>query len=277
MRRAHPHFPSILVSEQLTAKILPMTTEHAAHFSSLETGFFKEGDDLSNWHPAADEFDEPTRVHKSRRWFARRWPLAGATIAIACIAGFALLARAHRQSAFQLAKTTTEIAGAATPPAAIPTAAKAEAIVEISAEPPAPLPAAEYQAPSPSQAAAGAVAAARPQEDAFAACRKAFDKHRAKDVLATCPQAVDATPQSAELAVMLAKTEFERGRARQALDWAKKAVALDAERADAYVYLGGAEQAAGRSAAAKAAYKRYLQLAPQGRYAADLRAVLANL
>jgi Flp pilus assembly protein TadD len=119
--------------------------------------------------------------------------------------------------------------------------------------------------------------AANPQVDAFEACRKSFDRHRAKDVLATCPKAIDETPQSAELAVMLAKTEFEHGRARQALDWAKKAVALDADHADAYVYLGGAEQASGRAAAAKAAYKRYLQLAPQGRYAADLRAVLTSM
>jgi tetratricopeptide (TPR) repeat protein len=277
MSRAQPHIPSILVSEQLTAKILPMSTDPIAHFSSLEAGFFKEGDDLSNWQPALDESNEPTRVHKSHPRFVRNWPLAGAAIGLACVAGFVLLARAHREAAFKVAEPTPEVAVAATPPAVIPTAPPAEAVAEISPLPAAPAPAAEHQAPSPSQAAAGAVPEAKPQEDAFAACRKAFDQHRAKDVLATCPQAIDATPQSAELAVILAKTEFERGRARQALDWAKKAVALDAERAEAYVYLGGAEQVAGRTAAAKAAYKRYLQLAPQGRHAADLRAVLANL
>jgi hypothetical protein len=59
--------------------------------------------------------------------------------------------------------------------------------------------------------------------------------------------------------------------------WATKAIALDGNRADAYVFLGGAEQAFGRPAAAKAAYKRYLQLLPHGRYAGDLRAILGSL
>jgi tetratricopeptide (TPR) repeat protein len=108
-------------------------------------------------------------------------------------------------------------------------------------------------------------------------CKKAFDQRRYKEILSKCADAVAENPQSADPAVMLAKTEFDRGRVVQALDWAKKAIAADADRADAYVFLGGAEQAAGHNAAAKAAYKRYLQLAPQGRYAGDLRSVLSTL
>ena len=264
------------------AKVLPMTTEHIAHFSSLEASFFKEGDDLANGQPGFDESDEPTRVCKPRRlfarqWFARRWPLVGLSVGVVCVLGLVLLGQAHRKTMPQPAEPTTLAAVVAVPLTKIPAAAEAEIVAETTPEPPAPAPVAVRQEPSPSQATTGAVAAVGPQEDTFETCRKAFDQHRAKDVLSTCPQAIDATPQSAELAVILARTEFERGRARQALDWAKKAVALDAERAEAYVYLGGAEQAAGRAAAAKAAYRRYLQLAPQGRHAADLRAVLANL
>ena len=285
MRRAHPYGPSIQVSEQLMAKILPMTTERISHFSSLETGFFKEGDDISNWQPTGDESNEPTRICRSRRWYARRWPWFGAAIGIACVTSLALLGRSHRKAAPQLVESaapppeesTTLAPVAAAQPAEVPAGVAAEMGAQNSAKHPAPAPVADLPLPSSLQATTGAEAAFRPQEDAFETCRKAFDQHRAKDVLSTCPQAINATPQSAELAVMLARTEFERGRARQALDWAKKAVALDAERADAYVYLGGAEQAAGRAAAAKAAYRRYLQLAPQGRHAADLRAVLTNL
>jgi len=275
MRRTHQDGPSIQVSEQLMAKILPMTTEHVVHFSTLETGFFKEGDDLSNWQPAGCDTNEPTRICRSRPGYARRWPMLGAAIGIVCVTGLVLLGRSHRTSTPPIAEPAAPASEAATPPAKIPAAA--EVVADHSAKLPAPAPVAEPLMPSPSQTATGAVAASKREDDALETCRKAFDQHRAKDVLATCPQAIDATPQSAELAVMLARTEFERGRARPALDWAKKAVALDADRAEAYVYLGGAEQAAGRSAAAKAAYRRYLQLAPQGRHAADLRAVLANL
>jgi Flp pilus assembly protein TadD len=273
MRRTHQVGPSIQVSEQLMAKILPMTAEHVAHFSSLESGFFKEGDDLSNWQPAGGDSNEPTRICRSRGWYTRRWPRLAAVVGIACVTSLILLTRSHRQAAPQRAQSTAPT----TPTTPTQGPPVAEVIVENSAEFAAPAPVVDPQTPSPSQVTTGAVAATKPPDDAFETCRKAFDQHRTKDVLATCPQAIDATPQSAELAVLLARTEFEHGRARQALDWAKKAVVLDAQRADAYVYLGGAEQAAGRSAAARAAYKRYLQLAPQGRHAADLRAVLANL
>ena len=77
--------------------------------------------------------------------------------------------------------------------------------------------------------------------------------------------------------MILAKTEFDRGRASQATTWARKAVAIDPDASDAYVFIGSAEQNAGHSQLAKAAYQRYLQLAPRGRYAADLRAVLKSL
>ncbi len=77
--------------------------------------------------------------------------------------------------------------------------------------------------------------------------------------------------------MILAKTEFDRGRSSQAVTWARKAVAIDPDASDAYVFIGNAEQNAGHSQAAKAAYQRYLQLAPKGRYAADLRAVLKSL
>ena len=265
--------PTIEVSPelcpQLMAKILPMTTvtpAHASHFNSVETGFFKEGDDLSSWQPAVDETNEPNRIFRSHRWYTRRWPVLGASLGVACVLALAWVGHARRMA--ELPRHTI---------APVETPVEAKAVAEISATIPAPAPVADIRMPSPSHMATGAVAAIKHDDDIVETCRKAFDQHRAKDILATCPQAIDATPRSAEWAVILARTEFERGRARQALEWAKKAVALDAERAEAYVYLGGAEQAAGRSAAAKAAYRRYLQLAPQGRHAADLRAVLANL
>jgi tetratricopeptide (TPR) repeat protein len=273
MKRPHQAGPSIQISDQLMAKVLPLTAEHVAHFSSLESGFFKEGEDLSKGQPAEDVANEPTRICRSRSWPARRWSLLGAAIGIVCVTGLVLLGRWHRQPALHHVESVTP--AAATLPTETPAVASVAA--KNSVEFAAPAPVAEHQVPSPSQAATGVVATTKPEVEALAKCRKAIDQHRAKDVLANCPRVIDDSPQSVELAVILAKTEFERGRARQALDWAKKAVELDAAHAEAYVYLGGAEQAAGRSAAARVAYKRYLQLAPQGRHAADLRAVLANL
>jgi hypothetical protein len=153
--------------------------------------------------------------------------------------------------------------------------------------------------PAPTQAAA-VVAAVAPAEaaeakplladtkvapeadapDAQARCAKAMQSKRTKDVLATCPDALaadPAAPAAVDIAVMLAKIEFDRGRVAQASMWSKKALAADPNAADAYVFLGGAEQTAGHGKAAKEAYKRYLQLAPTGRYAADLRAIVGGM
>jgi Tfp pilus assembly protein PilF len=76
---------------------------------------------------------------------------------------------------------------------------------------------------------------------------------------------------------MLAHTELNRGRLAQANQLATEAAALDPNLADAYVIIGGVHQDNGQTREAKAAYRRYLQLAPQGRYADELRSILNSL
>ena len=122
---------------------------------------------------------------------------------------------------------------------------------------------------------APAVAAAA--TDAQDRCKKAISDRRNKEILATCPDAFAADPSAADIAVALAKIEFDRGKSAQAAGWGQKALAADPNAADAYVFIGGAEQSAGHRKAAKEAYKHYLQLAPGGRYAADLRAIVGSL
>jgi tetratricopeptide (TPR) repeat protein len=276
MSRVHQDSSSIQLSSEPLCRVLPLVVEQAPHFSSLETNFFKEGDELAA--QMEDESSELTCIVPIRRQSKTRWPLAGAILGAAGVAGLILFWGTHQKTAPRLSDA---VVAAATQPAPVerPMAAQTEVVAEVPtqvpAKYPAPAPAAARSLPSP-QATVGAVAAPV-ADDALDACNKAFDQHRTKDVLSVCTQVFESTPTSAKVAVILAKTEFDRGRPRQALDWAKKAIAIDADHADAYVFLGGAEQAAGRSAAAKAAYKRYLQLAPQGRYALDLRAVLASL
>jgi tetratricopeptide (TPR) repeat protein len=287
MSRVHQDSSSIQLSSEPLCRVLPLVVEQSPHFSSLETNFFKEGDELAA--QMEDESSELTCIVQIRRQSKTRWPIAGVVLGAAGVAGLILFWGTHRKTVPRLSDA---VVVAAVQPATVevPMAAQTKVVAEIPAEIPtevptkypAPAPAAARSIPSQPQATVGVAAAfgavATPAaDDALDACHKAFDQHRTKDVLSVCAQAFESTPPSAKVAVILAKTEFDRGRPRQALDWAKKAIAIDADHADAYVFLGGAEQAAGRSAAAKAAYKRYLQLAPQGRYAPDLRAVLASL
>jgi Flp pilus assembly protein TadD len=102
-------------------------------------------------------------------------------------------------------------------------------------------------------------------------------KGKAKAVAAACRSALDANPNEAEIMVILARAELDRGHLLEARTLAKKAIATDAQRFDAYVLLGNAEQEAGKIDEARAAYKKYLDLAPTGPFARELRAILNNL
>ena len=194
---------------------------------------------------------------------------------------------------------------AATPsPAAVPAAAEQPQAIPSAAGPPAaaqeaPAPAVAVAEPHPAALAAPADLPAKPalaaQEptapkptaagagaasDAAAArarCKEVASSRRQKDLLSACSDAFAADPTAADIAVILAKTEFDRGRSAQALAWSQKALAADPNAADAYVFIGGVEQGAGHNKAAREAYRRYLQLAPGGRYAGDLRAIVGSL
>lgn len=109
------------------------------------------------------------------------------------------------------------------------------------------------------------------------ACQTTFNAGRMRDATTACTAAVEANPDSPKAVALLAHAEFNRSHRKEALSWAEKAIKLDSKTADAYVIIGGVQQDAGRNADAKAAYRKYLELAPKGQYAADLRAIVDSL
>jgi DNA-binding response OmpR family regulator len=111
----------------------------------------------------------------------------------------------------------------------------------------------------------------------LATCRTAFARNRQQEALSACGTAVAANPRSAEALTMLAHAELNRGRLSRAGELADKALALDPGIADAYVIAGGVHQDSGRNSEAKAAYRRYLELPPHGRYADELRSIVNSL
>jgi CheY-like chemotaxis protein len=111
----------------------------------------------------------------------------------------------------------------------------------------------------------------------LAACRQAFTEKRAKDAETACVAAKDANPDSPDACALLGHALFNRKKRREALQWAERAVLIDPRHADAYVIIGGVKQAADDRAGARAAYKKYLELAPHGQYAADLRDIVDSL
>ena len=102
-------------------------------------------------------------------------------------------------------------------------------------------------------------------------------KGKAKAVANACRPVLEADPKDVGVMVILARAELDRGRLVEARSLAKKALIADPQRLNAYIYLGNAEQEAGKLEEARAAYKKYLELAPNGPFARELRAILSNL
>lgn len=173
--------------------------------------------------------------------------------------------------------------GAAAPvpvaPASLPAAPAHAALV--GATPPAQaqvpgVPARPVPAPAVTEKSSASAAALEPIK---AACRAADRGGTGKyaAILSACEKAAAADPSDVAVLVILARAEAYRGRDVQAKSWAEKAIALDPGAPEAYLFLGSAHQAAGHNEDARAAYKKYIELAPTGKYAADLRAVLRSL
>jgi tetratricopeptide (TPR) repeat protein len=89
-----------------------------------------------------------------------------------------------------------------------------------------------------------------------------------------CVRAFEAKPKNASLALATAHAHHGRGRLAEAAEWAKRAVALDPKLAEAYIIIGRDELANGRREGARAAYGRYLEIAPRGWHQAEARAAV---
>jgi DNA-binding response OmpR family regulator/tetratricopeptide (TPR) repeat protein len=150
--------------------------------------------------------------------------------------------------------------------------------------PPPPPPPPPTPTPAPNVAAAPSPSGVKPPPATIsdfarnlAQCRSAFVRDRLQEALTACAGAVEANPRSAEALTMLAHAELNRDRLPRAGELAARAIAIDPNMADAYVIIGGVAQDSGLNVEAKDAYTRYLQLAPNGRYADELRSIVNSL
>ncbi|MDB4983060.1 MAG: response regulator receiver protein [Myxococcales bacterium] len=245
--------------------------------------------------PDVPEEEEAPRSSRGVRWLIMI--LAAAVPLVIGILAFKLTGR-HTPVA-DVVDAAAARAPIAAPIAEAPVAAAAEAVAVVDGAPTSasapPSATAGHTHASPQKPAAsdtppvrpvlderGAdpkVARALPSEFAqlLVACRTAFADKRAKDAELACLAAKDANPASPEACVLLAHALFNRKKRHEAVQWATRALELDANQAEAYVIIGGVKQSNDDAHGAKAAYKKYLELAPTGQYAADLRAIVDSL
>ena len=285
------------------------------HFDTFETDFFQQGEDIDCLPFDVERFDDLDQSAKKRRGIFSRQSLI-IVGACAAVLGCAVLWRGNSHASPPAVAVRPETVPAVAPspvrpetppaepaplaatkqaaeeipvkpsPEPTPLAATKQAAEEIPVKPspePTPLPATKQTAeeilvkPSPEPTQPVAPTAQAASGGTQARCQEAIRGKRNRDILAVCPAAISDDPNVADIAVTLARIEFDRGRSAQASAWSKKAIAANPDVADAYVFLGGAEQNAGHGKAAKQAYQHYLRLAPTGRYAADLRAIVNSL
>jgi tetratricopeptide (TPR) repeat protein len=77
-----------------------------------------------------------------------------------------------------------------------------------------------------------------------------------------------------KLLLLLARHQLDRGALAAAIASCQRAIAIDPKNAEAYLILGAAQQQRAHSRESRAAYQIYLRLAPGGRFASEVRAVL---
>ena len=174
--------------------------------------------------------------------------------------------RAKAAAPASVSRISPEPAAAALtpPPAAAPAIAAAAAAPALPSAPEAPaVPPAELS-PVPVPAQAGGVAGAAEGCD--------FGSTRPWRLSAqACARAFEADPTNAGLALALAQAEHAHGSATAAAEWAQRALALNPNAAEAYILIARAELKSGRAAEGRAAYRRYLELAPRGWHQAEAR------
>jgi hypothetical protein len=244
--------------------------------ATVEDSFFRQG--VAHEAQARADAAAPHAAAEEARRLRRRNLAGGAAIgAVGLLAvGLLISGGPADQAPATLAVVAPAAASEAPAPAmavAAPTMAVAAAVVPAPMAVAAPAPVAAPSAPALAPVAAVTAPASGALEQA---CRTAFAAKRAKDVLDSCARAFETSAAPGELATMLAETELDRGHAAASLGWARKAVAADPSLADAYVFIGTAEQQAGHAPAAKVAYLKYLELAPTGRYARDLKSIVGS-
>jgi hypothetical protein len=276
------------VRQRRTSRRLATVSVSGRGFKPIEDDFFaREAELYGPGGSAGDDFewsDGPAQGHRYRLLVA--WAVIVAT-AVVFLARFqphvfevqrlrGLWRAAHKDSA---AASTSSPAQTAFPseiasPTPI-TPPRAETPKQELAQPqreaaPQPGPAAEAPKSLPRRASKSSAKFA----GALSKCRKASSGDHVRRALDACRDAVALQPRSPEALTFLARAELDRHHSHEAQRLATVAISSDPKFSDAYVMMGKAHQQAGQKAQARASYRQYLALAPEGRYAGEVRALL---
>src|SRR5256885_4053491 len=186
-----------------------------------------------------------------------------ALVAMACVGGVAIAIAFRPWRTATVSTSAPPPVAEATPPAAAPVETKAPAV-------PAPTEAAPSKA-SPAPFSADEYARALQEGESL------LKRGRYRAAAQELRKAVQIDGKSVPALLALGDALLDADDARSAIAPLHQAAALEPRSGRADLLLGTAYQSAGRKADALKAYRRYLDLEPQGEFAGDVRAILTNL
>ncbi|MEO1172609.1 MAG: tetratricopeptide repeat protein, partial [Myxococcota bacterium] len=105
----------------------------------------------------------------------------------------------------------------------------------------------------------------------------AYKRNRFKEAARAYSQAVELEPNNGAAHFGLGAAYLDSNDLPGARKHLERAVSLNGRNGQALVYLGNVYQAQGNNVKAKRTYERYLQVAPRGKYAADVRLILESI
>ncbi|MEM6730406.1 MAG: tetratricopeptide repeat protein, partial [Myxococcota bacterium] len=163
-----------------------------------------------------------------------------------------------------------------------PTAPAARAsISKPEPRPVKPEPVAEVKKPKPKEPKAAIEPPPKPEPDPkqraqrlIAKGNAAYKKNRFKEAAKSYEQAVGLDPDNGAAHFGLGAAYLDSNNLGGARKHLEQAVSLNPRNGQALVYLGNVYQAQGNNGKAKTAYERYLKVAPNGKFAADVKLIL---
>lgn len=111
-------------------------------------------------------------------------------------------------------------------------------------------------------------------ETVLGAARDHWKRGRKKKAQEAASQALEINPEGDGAMSLLAVLYLDGGKLAKAKDLASLALSVNDNNAEAHFALGVALQEFGQSREAKEHYRRYVELEPKGKYAADARAMM---
>jgi tetratricopeptide (TPR) repeat protein len=107
--------------------------------------------------------------------------------------------------------------------------------------------------------------------------RRAYRGNNTTKAKALVQQALAKNPDGVAAMVLFGNCRLDDGSTTDAMSWADKALAADGRYADAWLLKGAVLQQKEKLKEARGAYEKYLQFAPKGEYADEVRTILEGM